>query len=524
MLVFRDGRRSLAVRPLLEQLEESCRRAASSGTHGEGEAALDALLRAGELECGLADAEYKGAAVAAALTDALSELLLTSETSSFARLSNRAEALCRLSNLPERVAVSVPEGFAYYALHPLDYADAIAGLPRVQDAVVVGIRTIGTTLSAVARAALAQRGMAARRFTVRPKGHPWDRVLELSAEEERRVREENARGASFFVADEGPGLSGSSFLAVAEALEKSGVPRERLTLVGSHEVQPERLCAREAKARWERFHFVAVAAPARVPVGQECRGPDEPASWRQFERRKILSPEGKTLFKFEGLGHYGDAAMERAQRLAEMGFAPRVESARDGFAAYEFVHGTPMQAAELDDEIIRRLAEYCAARVRMFPAGSVDTAALRELVRVNSREGLGRELEAKLLVEHPVIADAKMQPHEWLRTPDGRMLKTDGASHGDDHFFPGPADIAWDLAGASVEWEMSPATEERFFAEYRKASGDDARGRMAAWKLAYTLFRLGYCQMAAEATGEERMRRAAERYRALLVPCVSVAA
>jgi len=505
MLVFRAGRRQVAVRRLLEQLRTLC--------------PLDALLRAGELECGLADAGAPATEPAAALTGSLSELLLAPAASSFARASACAEDLCRLPDLPDSVVVSVPEGFAYYALHPLDYAEVVDRLPRAQAAVVVGIRTIGATLSAVARAAFAQRGVCAERLTVRPIGHPWERVLELSVEQRQRVRQGKARGAHFLVVDEGPGLSGSSFLATAEALEAAEVPRERITLVGSHAVEPARLCARDAAARWARFRYVAVESPVRLAdTGAEWRSAECLADWAQFARRKFLSRDGKTLYKFEGLGPYGDEPLARAQRLAELGFGPRVERAEHGHAAYELLRGRPMRAAGLDAAMLGRLAEYCAARAREFPATSVDVAALREMVAVNAREGLGVELTADLEVERPVIADAKMQPHEWVGG-----LKTDAASHGDDHFFPGPADIAWDLAGAMVEWEMDGAAAEEFLEHYRRLSGDDARPRLAAWKLAYTLFRLGYCQMAAGA-GEDAMKREAGKYRALLGASVSAAA
>ena len=48
-----------------------------------------------------------------------------------------------------------------------------------------------------------------------------------------------------------------------------------------------------------------------------------------------------------------------------------------------------------------------------------------------------------------------MGPHAWLRDENGRLIKTNGSVHGDDHFFPGPCDIAWDLAGAFVSiWGM----------------------------------------------------------------------
>lgn len=79
-------------------------------------------------------------------------------------------------------SVSVPEGFAYYALHPLDYADLVARLElNVSSALVVGVRSIGTTISAVATAKLREFGIAASRFTVRPTGHPYERACKFDA-------------------------------------------------------------------------------------------------------------------------------------------------------------------------------------------------------------------------------------------------------------------------------------------------------------------------------------------------------
>ena len=99
-----------------------------------------------------------------------------------------------------------------------------------------------------------------------------------------------------------------------------------------------------------------------------------------------------------------------------------------------------------------------------------------------------------------------MMPHEWLRDRDGRLWKTDAASHGDDHFYPGPTDIAWDLAGTIVEWRMREPAAEAFLGRYRWLSGDDARARVPFFVSAYSAFRLGFCRMAARACPDERER------------------
>jgi hypothetical protein len=84
-----------------------------------------------------------------------------------------------------RLTVNLPEGFTYYALYPEQYT--VSALRWVADhapstpghVLVVGIRSIGTTLSAIVAAALAAAGWEARRLTVRPSGPPSDRHVEL---------------------------------------------------------------------------------------------------------------------------------------------------------------------------------------------------------------------------------------------------------------------------------------------------------------------------------------------------------
>jgi hypothetical protein len=130
----------------------------------------------------------------------------------------------------------------------------------------------------------------------------------------------------------------------------------------------------------------------------------------------------------------------------------------------------------------------------------------------------GNELEKlELPLEHPVIADARMLPHEWLQTEDGRLLKLDGSTHGDDHFFPGPCDIAWDLAGMIVEWQMNSSQSAAFLDAYRRQSGDDVQQRIGDYVLAYAIFRMGWSKMAAAASAgaldEKLLLRDYHRYR-----------
>src|SRR5438034_709756 len=72
MLIYRDGGRDVPAGELLRALA-ACVRAPVGDAAPEREPLLEALLRAGELECALADAASPSAATAASLTDALAE-------------------------------------------------------------------------------------------------------------------------------------------------------------------------------------------------------------------------------------------------------------------------------------------------------------------------------------------------------------------------------------------------------------------------------------------------------------------
>src|SRR5690606_28658650 len=53
----------------------------------------------------------------------------------------------------------------------------------------------------------------------------------------------------------------------------------------------------------------------------------------------------------------------------------------------------------------------------------------------------------------------RLAPWEWLRTARG-WLKVDAVDHGDGIHLPGPADAAWDLAGAWIEHELDDRDAE----------------------------------------------------------------
>ena len=556
LLVFRGDQRRVCGHTLKAVLIEQLRLLCGGGSR---ERLMGALLRAGELECGLADRDSEGACLAERLTDRIANALLQAErgcqtpegrssnshsaNSQTISLQTLLDAACDLPVIDE-LSIATAEGFAYYALHPLAYADVLERIRGSEGSLlVVGIRSIGTTLSAVMAAGARLRGMTANRFTVRPQGHPYNRTAEFSSRQLPSIKESISSGATFAVVDEGPGLSGSSFLAVAEALEQAGAPREKIVLVSSHAPNVDALCAADAAQRWRRFQCVAVAADARRPSeavdfigGGRWRSrafaneQEWPALWTSFERLKYVSSnadrEGDEprLYKFGGLGHYGDEVLARELKVAAAGFGPMPRQESDGFVSYPWIscqwaNGRSLSARDISPEVLARMAQYCAFRLRSFSVDLAGLNALQQMSEHNLRE-LGLDLPVELRLEHPVIADGRMQPHEWLVTKEACLLKADSGSHGDDHFFPGPTDIAWDLAGAIVEWRMNEQQARHFIDLYRCASGDDASARIDGFIKAYAIFRSAYCLMAANAMPgsdeEALLRRTADEYKEMV--------
>ncbi len=477
-----------------------------------------ALLRAGELECAVADGADACVLPFAELTDVLADALVVGQLPD--DFQNIKEAALH-APFPQEVSVSTPEGFAYYALQPLAYSQVLDKLPSLPEKVVViGIRSIGSTLSAITAAGARLRGAQVERFTVRPVGHPYNRHTEFSASELRIVQASSA--AAFLVVDEGPGLSGSSLLSVAEALERAGTAPEKIVLFCAHEPNAEALCSANAAERWRRFRCVPAAGDAWPPArtatfvgGGQWRSrlfQNEsawPAVWSNMERAKYLASEGQELrlLKFAGFGHYGDRVLEREQQMAEAGFAPMPRREDNGFVSYRWLNGRPMTAGDLSCDVIARLAEYCAFRAKALPACSSDLHSLQEMAEHNLRQ-LGLDIPVSLKLERPVMADGRMQPHEWMLAGNGELLKTDCGSHGDDHFYPGPTDIAWDLAGAIVEWRMGAEQAADFLDRYQAFGGDQAHARVSGFIRAYAAFRWAYCSMAANALqGSPEARR-----------------
>lgn len=455
------------------------------------------------------------------------------------------------------------EGYAFYALYPESYGEAALRSGLGSNTRVIGIRSIGTGLSAIVAAAI----NASPAFTVRPMGHPFRREVKVDPAVTALLTQDP--DAAFAIVDEGPGLSGSSFGAVADWLEAAGVARERIHFFPSH---AESLGPQASLIHCERWgstsrHFISMDdllldnesrpltrwVESLTGALQNELEDISGGSWRalryrereswpaaniQQERRKFLARTGGAtwLVKFAGLGESGSQKYRIAQQLHQAGFTPESAGYRHGFLVERW-HGDALSLDQQpieEDKLVRQIGAYLGFRARHLPAephqGS-SLAKLREMAHYNTRQALGEQAASALDQTLPnvdglsghvrrVFTDNRMQPWEWLLIGD-RLIKTDALDHCATHDLVGCQDIAWDIAGAAVEFSLSAQDTDLLCTILEKESGHPVSPALLSFLVpCYLAFQIGAHTMAADAlTGNEeetRLRLAVERYGLLL--------
>ncbi|HYF39290.1 MAG TPA: hypothetical protein VD930_06375 [Gemmatimonadales bacterium] len=566
MIVYRDQRTTADPRHLLRQLSLAANHAGVSAPNHDD--ALELVIETGVLEAAVSDALFPEHDGIHPMAQSLRQASVQAGHVFWHTWNGRSQEARRWGErlasslrdvpefqLPPSVEVSVPEGYAYYAVYPETYLEAARRFYNQtgpSDVLCLGLRSIGTSLSAVVAAALEELGCRVRTFTLRPRGHPFSRRPSVSSELAARIRERSDSYA--LLIDEGPGISGSSLAGTAAMLQAWGHKDDHIVLFPSWETDGAGLASEEARRQWPlhpqltcSFEEVWVssgrlseafpgdlrdlsAGAWREEVYRDTTA--YPAVHPQHERRKYLlmsAAQETKLLSFAGLGHRALQKKERLERVAEAGFTVRPERLVHGFLLRRFVPGTPMSTGLVDGELVERAAAYLAYLCREHATEpSVTDASLRELVSVNVAEGLQNPMEVTLSralpvsgwVERPVALDGRMLIHEWIRTPQG-FIKVDAMDHHDDHFFPGCQDIAWDVAGTAFELDLDPQGRAHLVDRYRRLSGD--RGiarRLPHYAIAYLSFRLGYSTLAASVLDQTadgaRFNHQARRYARLL--------
>lgn len=490
------------------------------------------LILAGQWEQGVADSHFNPREWER-ITDAVSDAFLR-------RLSGQAVDLPPLffPSTPVEVDVRVPEGYAFYALYPEQYAAAAAewaaGRDRRGKVLVVGIRTIGTSLSAVVRAALQRLGFEAERVTVRPAGHPFERAVELPFTRTEAVHA--------IVVDEGPGLSGSSMAAAAEALVRMGVPEPAITFFTAHGGLPGRFASETVRGVWRRV--ARLSAGTREPVWDGLRLSEALASATMdlasgipvaevenlgqapFGRPRLrvrLADGTAWVWKF-----YGLAAADWRGTPVDLGACERIDPGSHqsrpdkilhGWLASRWVEGRHITSEYRSLILNQRLGRHIRQRAEepLRPEEHLQALErLRQMLHVNLREGLAPPEATRLLVEAdriqvpaglPTAGDYRMGPEHWICTPHNVLVKVSGGRV-IDHTLVGRQPFLWDLAGAAVEWELTPREQHQvaFVAGFPFDPG-----ALRFYQVAYAAFRMGQCVIAEQPMAAGRYRRILQR-------------
>jgi hypothetical protein len=576
LLVFGDSAERAAPLAKLASIEAvtSCCGRDETPAHAD---LVSALVAGSELAQGIIDAEFVAAGVetdtparrgVTRLLMALAGALHWSwhgrrDAAPFARLAT-AIAGVREAELPQVISCKTAEGFAFYAVYPEGYLEAAKHAADGAAWRVIGIRSIGAGLAALVAVALG----APPPILLRPLGQTSQRRLALGPAVAHALL---AGGADkFAVVDEGPGLSGGSFGCVADWLERNGVARRRICFFPSHPGDLGAMASEPHRARWRTatrhvvtFDQLALRADGpRLPdwvrdlTGPAVRPLDDLSAgrWRAHrfvderdwpaanivqERRKYLlhTPTGAFLLKFAGLGRHGAGKLRRAEALSQAGFTPAVAGLRNGFLVERWQAAAPVDPAAIDRErLVERLAAYLGFRARSFPAADGRGASVEMLAAMlgdtasyllapeQAAALRGSALRAPGLAPkvRRVATDNRMHAWEWLHLPDGRLLKTDALDHCESHDLIGCQDIAWDIAGAAVEFDLSDDETGELMRRVGHACGCAPCPALLAFLApCYLAFQCDWCVMAARAAANHpdemaRLERQLARYKQAL--------
>lgn len=488
MLVYGDRRREVAPREAL--------------AHGD-------FFSVAELAQGLLDAEFGRTGA-----DDLTPLHAAAVADLRALAAGRRPSALAALPLPARVTVREPEGYAFYAVYPEAYAEAARAVTWPAPPFVIGLRSIGLGLAAH----VAEAANAVGLVSLRPTGPPFRRTLRVAEPLGARLA---AHPGPFAIVDEGPGLSGSSFGAALDLLQDLGVGPERIVVFPSHggDLGPEASPAH--RTRWAQVRRVVADFPPlarRRPVGElfaDLIGPAlqvddlSAGAWREgrplpaFPRQerlkfRITTPSGRYVARFAGLGAIGEAKLERARALHAARATPEPLALRWGFLLSRWADG------EVARPTFDELAGYLQLRSGLAAPPGASLDELAEMIRVNAGElGLEVRAEPPRATPRPVAIDGRLHAWEWLRTPDGALLKTDALDHCCAHDLVGGQDIAWDVAGAAVEFGLDEAQAERL-----RAAVDADPALTAFCRLAYPAFQAGLWTFAGDPAQAARYRAA----------------
>jgi hypothetical protein len=525
------------------------------------------LIQTGQLEQSIADAQDEGRTPivihqAEHLTDVAAERFFREWCKTAdAQTCDLLPGVRALSVADElELRIKVPEGFEFYALFPEQYAASAMtwashhARAERKSVLVIGIRSIGTSLSALVATVLQSAKWNVRRLTVRPKGHPFQRELMFQAED-------LGDAAFALIVDEGPGISGSSMASVADALVRCGFSKSNLAFFPGHGNEPGHAASEKVrewwrmiprcftpleKLRWNgKFLEDLLVASSQPSLGVDSsagetplaiqdvtgggwsslvfpEGEESPAVYWPFERLKfrLVASDGRAvLWKFSGLGALLAAPMlNPAEELDRKGEKPaegfevqtlQTLATTNGFCCTRWIMGRGFCPADVNPLTLRSIALYLFHTARK-PLGENETVEglerLSHMLLCNSKEHLGDDAGKRAerishcirsrtglarLGSMPACADGRVAPHEWLRTSEGCLVKTDSTGNLVDHTIVGRQPLLWDVAGVIVEWKLNSDQTVFFEKMLRDLGLDWSPDTLDFYLAAFAAFKLG---------------------------------
>lgn len=569
MIVFKNHHEERRTEDVLAQINEhlSCIDNPDDNLY---DTILSALITISEFETGITDSLYTDGDTLTPLSSACRKMTILISKMLYDHWDNRIDSQQKSKQLkfllgniteediPYRIPVCTQEGYAYYGLFPECYIEAAKRFFREKSpkkVICVGLRSIGTSLSALVHATLEISGCDVESFTLRPKGSPFDRQVEITDDLEKFII--SKKEACFAVIDEGPGLSGSSICGTLKKLSEYGIGSDRCVIFPSWDPDPKQFISDHAKSIWNDYRKYSVdfqkiwveskrlnrIFQADIVKDFSAGGwryslykkqSEFPPSHPHHERRKFLVVRNnrKMLTKWIGFGTYGKELDTRARLLSENRFSPEYITNVNGFVLLSYIEGNTLNAESFRSELADFAANYFSFIRRNFPSQlTTPYDLMTEMIRVNVKESLGHGYESRvsgILSKFPIefylsdicAIDGRVMPHEWLES-NGKYYKVDHLEHHADQFFHGCQNIAWDLAAFCLEFGLDTKQEYSFLQSYIHAGGNkNILNIINFYSIAYLAFRIGYVTVASDSlpgTDDGNLfKREIERYKILL--------
>lgn len=419
--------------------------------------------------------------------------------------------------LPGKLAGKLPEGYAFYGHYPEAFflsAEKFYKDYSPETVYCIGIRSIGISFAAAAAAYLDDKGCSIHLTSVRTRGDYENRYI--SIDPSYLVKLNSNKNAYYLIADEGSGLSGSSFDITAEFLSSRGISDNKIIFLSTSGADSKDLKHKSYHTSFDELWINSGKLKELIETDNltdlSC------GKWKDVisvsndgividpdeEKKKFLTEkeDGKYLVKFIGLGSHGKDIYTRLKKLSESGFVPDVIKYTGGFLISKFILGEPLNQASHSKEFLKFAADYFSFIEENFKSEpSKNPDELFEMILENIKETMGEEWCATINEHHDSFInhirkeasyiDRNIHPYEWIKSSE-RFYKTDAAEHSHDQRFPGCQNIAWDIAGFLIDFQLKEEEINYFLSFFKKERFPNLVNDLPYYYIAYLSYRIGY--------------------------------